>query len=117
MSGVYFPLLASILPKWCKVIGERADGSPDTNRSDGVFKIIFLVSGIGMPRDSTSDAAGNSTEGPWVAPCHVSLLDGVGGLDMCRPCRVPPHGLLQSMGILVFLHIHVTRLCLHHPSI
>jgi hypothetical protein len=89
---VYFPLLASILPKWCKVIGERADGSPDTNRSDGVFKIIFLVSGIGMPRDSTSDAAGNSTEGPWVAPCHVYLLDGVGGLDMCRPCGVPHHG-------------------------
>ena len=29
----------------------------------GVCRIVFLVSGIGMPRDATSDAKGNSTEG------------------------------------------------------
>jgi hypothetical protein len=45
-------------------------------REEEVFKIIFLVSGVGMPRDQTSSTEGNSTEGTaelieeWIGRCY-----------------------------------------------
>ena len=62
IDGVYFPLLASILPKWRSSLQSSA-GVGVRREEDDVFKIIFLVSGVGMPRDQTSSTEGNSTEG------------------------------------------------------
>ncbi len=59
IDGVYFPLMASIVPKWRKAILEGTGPGGDAE----VFKLVFLVSGVGMPRDQTSSTTGNSTEG------------------------------------------------------
>jgi len=75
IDGVYFPLLASILPKWRSSI-QSSTGGVEGGREDEVFKIIFLVSGVGMPRDQTSSTEGNSTEGTaelieeWIKWCY-----------------------------------------------
>ncbi|KAM3574424.1 hypothetical protein VYU27_003623 [Nannochloropsis oceanica] len=63
IDGVYFPLLASILPKWRSSLHITAGAGMTKAEDEDVFKIIFLVSGVGMPRDQTSSTEGNSTEG------------------------------------------------------
>lgn len=62
---MYFPLLASIIPKWLRADGPMSSTTSSSSGGEdgGVCRIVFLVSGIGMPRDATSDAKGNSTEG------------------------------------------------------
>lgn len=74
VDGVYFPLLATVLPKWRAVVhgGAALPPAPPLlvppmpQQHPQVFKIVFLVSGVGMPRDPTSSATGNSTEGACV---------------------------------------------------
>ena len=79
IDGVHFPLMASIIPRWLQdgypaatvgaVTSGAAGGSaqtPASRRSQKrVVKMIYLVSGVGVPRDqkvTTSDPDGNSTE-------------------------------------------------------
>lgn len=69
LSGVYFPLLATIIPKWIEDIRKK-DQASDTDSDEEVFKIVFLVSGVGIPRDNRQSAEGNSTQGK----CYVSAL-------------------------------------------
>lgn len=59
IDGVYFPLLANVLPTWRKTVAAGVGPGGE----EEVFKIIFLVSGVGMPRDPTSSREGNSTQG------------------------------------------------------
>ena len=56
ITGVYFPLLAVLIPKWTRWIRE-SQGDPQCEQT------VFLVSGVGTPRNSTHELAGNSTEG------------------------------------------------------
>jgi hypothetical protein len=79
VDGVYFPLLATILPKWRAVVhGAAAPGASapvskqPQQQHPQVFKVVFLVSGVGMPRDPSSSATGNSTEGAYV--CRVCVV-------------------------------------------
>lgn len=80
VDGVYFPLLATVLPKWRAVVHggaalPLAAGAPPPlvppmpQQHPQVFKIVFLVSGVGMPRDPSSSATGNSTEGACACAC------------------------------------------------
>jgi hypothetical protein len=55
VNGVYFPLLAVLLPKWSAMIHEFSVG--------GSEKILYLVSGAGKPRNRQHRTEGNSTEG------------------------------------------------------
>ncbi len=84
MSGVYFPLLATIIPKWIEDIRKKNQAS-DNNTDEDVFKIVFLVSGVGIPRDNRQSAEGNSTQGKccshsnwYCAPFfHTMLFGGI----------------------------------------
>jgi len=55
ISGVYFPLLATIIPRWLQALRE--------SRAQDAWKIVYLVSGVGVPRDESADPGQNSTEG------------------------------------------------------
>ena len=78
VDGVYFPLLATIIPKWRAVVhglpaaGAGGQQPQPQQQHPQVFKIVFLVSGVGMPRDPSSSATGNSTEGACVRRRHAS---------------------------------------------
>jgi hypothetical protein len=55
--AVYFPLIAAIIPKWLGIVSAKPRFSVP-----GCRKILFLVSGAGLPRDPLADPANNSTE-------------------------------------------------------
>lgn len=54
ITAVYFPLLALLLPKWKQVLTDH-----DSNSSK---KVVYLISGAGIPRNVNHAVAGNSTE-------------------------------------------------------
>lgn len=58
LRHVFFPLLATLLPKWREQIEEK---EYDTSAST-IKRVLILVSGVGTPRNWTHDARGNSTE-------------------------------------------------------
>jgi len=55
---VFFPLLATLLPKW----NERIRGKEYCRDGTTIKRVLLLVSGVGTPRNWTHDARGNSTE-------------------------------------------------------
>jgi hypothetical protein len=65
IDGVFFPLLATIIPKWLQAVraGEAGELPRDTGSQGQSLKVVFLVSGVGIPRDSRQPHWGNSTEG------------------------------------------------------
>lgn len=52
--GVYFPLIAVLLPQWRHRLASNNTGGR---------QVLYLVSGSGIPRNKQHDVAGNSTEG------------------------------------------------------
>lgn len=54
ITAVYFPLIALLLPKWLQVLKEF--------KSDGSQKLVYLISGAGIPRNVSHSIHGNSTE-------------------------------------------------------
>ena len=56
INNVFFPLLATLLPRWHQQIGTRHP--PTAN----VKKVLILVSGVGTPRNWTHSITGNSTQ-------------------------------------------------------
>jgi hypothetical protein len=57
--GVYFPLLAALIPRWLQISQAKvANLSPPLIHSH----FLYLVSGSGTPWDSSLDSSGNSTK-------------------------------------------------------
>jgi hypothetical protein len=54
---VYFPLIALIIPKWLGIVSSK----PLFN-APGCQRVLFLISGSGLPRDPTADQTNNSTQ-------------------------------------------------------
>jgi hypothetical protein len=61
LSHVFFPLLATLLPKWQSEIEEKFANYYNNNVVH-VKKVIVLVSGVGTPRNWTHSISGNSTQ-------------------------------------------------------
>lgn len=69
INAVFFPLLATLLPRW---LGRIADKFGDEDcgakkltaplHTPNVKKVVFLVSGVGTPRNWTHSISGNSTQ-------------------------------------------------------
>ncbi|KAL9191414.1 hypothetical protein ACHAXT_001120 [Thalassiosira profunda] len=69
VNAVFFPLLATLLPRWLGQIsdtfGDKEDGSSKVAApllSPHVKKVVVLVSGVGSPRNWTHSVKGNSTQ-------------------------------------------------------
>jgi hypothetical protein len=60
INAVFFPLLATLLPLWQAKMKEKYGGDRDTSNS--VKQVLFLVSGVGTPRNWTHSITGNSTQ-------------------------------------------------------
>lgn len=56
ITGVYFPLLSVLMPKWLEQLDGNGDGA-DTSQ-----KTVLLVSGVGQPRNEEHRLEDNSTE-------------------------------------------------------
>lgn len=54
ITAVYFPLLALLIPKWNLVLRQH--------ESIRCERLLYIVSGAGIPRNTSHSAAGNSTE-------------------------------------------------------
>lgn len=55
ISGVYFPLLSVLMPKWMEQLTGNGDDA-------GSNKTVLLVSGVGQPRNEAHRLEDNSTE-------------------------------------------------------
>jgi len=71
INAVFFPLLATLLPRWLGKIADKFGGGGEENErkkvaaplpSPNVKKVVVLVSGVGTPRNWTHSISGNSTE-------------------------------------------------------
>jgi cytidine deaminase len=69
LHGVYFPLLAPLIPLWLQRIHDKYNNYVDTNDDNDnahaqvqVKKVVILVTGVGTPRNWTHSITGNSTE-------------------------------------------------------
>ncbi|CAM9520378.1 unnamed protein product, partial [Hapterophycus canaliculatus] len=56
ITGVYFPLLSVLMPKWLEQLDGNGDGA------DASQKTVLLVSGVGQPRNEEHRLEDNSTE-------------------------------------------------------
>ncbi|CAM9477883.1 unnamed protein product [Scytosiphon promiscuus] len=56
ITGVYFPLLSVLMPKWLEQLDGNGEGA------DASQKTILLVSGVGQPRNEEHRLEDNSTE-------------------------------------------------------
>lgn len=68
INAVFFPLLATLLPRWLGRITDKFGGEDSGPKSvaaplhsPNVKKVIVLVSGVGVPRNWTHSISGNST--------------------------------------------------------
>lgn len=55
ISGVYFPLLSVLMPKWMEQLAGNGDDADSS-------KTVLLVSGVGQPRNEAHRLEDNSTE-------------------------------------------------------
>ena len=69
IDAVFFPLLATLLPRWLGRIADKFGGDDVGPKSlaaplhsPNVKKVIVLVSGVGVPRNWTHSISGNSTQ-------------------------------------------------------
>ena len=74
INAVFFPLLATLLPRWLGQIadkfgvGDTEDNAGSSKKVTGpvpspnVKKVVVLVSGVGTPRNWTHSISGNSTQ-------------------------------------------------------
>ena len=69
MNAVFFPLLATLLPRWLGKIADKFGGAQCETKlvsaplhTPNVKKVIVLVSGVGTPRNWTHSMNGNSTQ-------------------------------------------------------
>lgn len=68
INAVFFPLLATLLPRWLGQITDKFGGEEGGAKmqrpldSPNVKKVIVLVSGVGTPRNWTHSISGNSTQ-------------------------------------------------------
>lgn len=60
INAVFFPLLATLMPIWQAKIKEKYGSDHDSSNS--VKQVLFLVSGVGSPRNWTHSVKGNSTQ-------------------------------------------------------
>lgn len=68
-NAVFFPLLATLLPRWLGKIADKFGGAQCETKivsaplyTPNVKKVIVLVSGVGTPRNWTHSMNGNSTQ-------------------------------------------------------
>ena len=57
LSHAFFPLLATLLPRWQRELSRKYD-----SRNVPLKKVVVLVSGVGTPRNWTHSIKGNSTQ-------------------------------------------------------
>ena len=69
INAVFFPLLATLMPRWLGQISEKFRSDQDDAKkvsapveSPNVKKVVVLVSGVGTPRNWTHSISGNSTQ-------------------------------------------------------
>mmetsp|Transcript_1117 Transcript_1117/g.2341 ORF Transcript_1117/g.2341 Transcript_1117/m.2341 type:complete len:1039 (-) Transcript_1117:331-3447(-) len=69
INAVFFPLLATLLPRWLGQIADKFGGQDGEQKtvaaplhSPNVKKVVVLVSGVGTPRNWTHSISGNSTQ-------------------------------------------------------
>lgn len=71
INAVFFPLLATLMPRWLGQISDKFSGRDVTKKvaavaapvdSPNVKKVVVLVSGVGTPRNWTHSILGNSTQ-------------------------------------------------------
>jgi hypothetical protein len=69
INAVFFPLLATLLPRWLGKIADKFGGAQCETKlvsaplhTPNVKKVIVLVSGVGTPRNWTHSMNGNSTQ-------------------------------------------------------
>lgn len=69
INAVFFPLLATLLPRWLGKIADKFGGTQAETKivsaplyTPNVKKVIVLVSGVGTPRNWTHLRSGNSTQ-------------------------------------------------------
>jgi len=71
VDGVYFPLLAIVLPKWLSLCSDLQGKTCRSYDSIGEHdKTLILISGCGSPRNSKDPVTGNSTR----AACDIIKL-------------------------------------------
>mmetsp|Transcript_23533 Transcript_23533/g.51056 ORF Transcript_23533/g.51056 Transcript_23533/m.51056 type:complete len:906 (-) Transcript_23533:734-3451(-) len=70
VNHVFFPLLATLLPRWEAMIADKQ------YRGREVKRVLILVSGVGTPRNFTHSEKGNSTEAcAYLMEHMVRLID------------------------------------------
>ena len=57
IHAVYFPLIALLIPKWFSLLAHEERFADAT-----CHKLLYLISGSGVPRDPTAHAIQNSTQ-------------------------------------------------------
>ena len=69
INAVFFPLLATLLPRWLGKIADKFGGATCETKivsaplhTPNVKKVVVLVSGVGTPRNWTHSMNGNSTQ-------------------------------------------------------
>jgi hypothetical protein len=69
INAVFFPLLATLLPRWLGNIADKFGGTQGETtivaaplHTPNVKKVVVLVSGVGTPRNWTHSMSGNSTQ-------------------------------------------------------
>ncbi|GKY97742.1 hypothetical protein MPSEU_000732400 [Mayamaea pseudoterrestris] len=70
---VFFPLLASLLPRWKQQIALKHQRDSTSSK---VHRVLVLVTGVGTPRDTSQDPKANST-----AVCADLIKHFVGVVD------------------------------------
>lgn len=88
ITGVYFPLLSVLMPKWMEQLAGNGDDADSS-------KTVLLVSGVGQPRNEAHRLEDNSTEARrargvlrevssrrsvCVLPAHVGYVEALEGL-------------------------------------
>ena len=65
LKAIFFPLLATLLPRWHALIAQKYSKQNDTATTTydyEVQKVLVLVTGVGTPRNWTHSITGNSTQ-------------------------------------------------------
>lgn len=107
ISGVYFPLLSVLMPKWMEQLAGNGDDADSS-------KTVLLVSGVGQPRNEAHRLEDNSTEvraartharACWIFVC-VGWCGVASSSVSCCACRMCKRFLGES-SLPVWLGLYI----------
>lgn len=62
LNAIFFPLIGTLMPQWQAMIQQKYNITPGQQQQTQPKQVLFLVSGVGSPRNWTHSMTGNSTQ-------------------------------------------------------